>query len=157
MPVRGHTEAAAAFRRLANQLAAPGNQAGKRSLEPTLAAAKDNLQQDGSIESGELLRAITIRRQKSSAIRPKYAVGADPKSKAGPRAHLLEFDTAPHKNAGARAGTDHPGTKGTRFMTRAFEATKQQVVELWAKEIGPAIERQAARLAARAAKKAGGK
>jgi hypothetical protein len=121
-----------------------------------LAAAQQNIQDDGSIATGELLKGLIVKRMRSPATRPQYRVGVDPDSPARSQAHLLEFDTAPHINAGKFAGSQHPGTKGTRFMTRAYEATKQEAVAIFGRVFGPAVEKQAARLAARAAKKAQG-
>lgn len=153
--VTGGRETAAAMRQLAGLVAGPANSASKHALEPTLGAAAENLKADGSIRSGLLLRSLLIKRQRSPKTKPIYRVGPDAASDARRYAHLVEFGTLPHLVGGRFAGAQHPGTKPTRFMTRAFESTREEVVRRFGALIGPAIEKQAARLAKRAQKRAG--
>ncbi|HWJ72917.1 MAG TPA: hypothetical protein VNX29_07110 [Kaistia sp.] len=150
--ISGGPEVTANMRQLANLVAGPGNSASKRALEPTLTEAKRNLQADGSVRTGQLLRDLIIKRQRSPKTKPLYRVGAGGDSTS--IAHLVEFPVKAHIVGGIFAGAKHPGTPGTRFMTRAYDATKAEVVARWAAEIGPAIQKQAAVLARRAAKKA---
>jgi hypothetical protein len=61
-------------------------------------------------------------------------------------AHITEF--------GRMASDGEPAVPGRRWMTAAYEATKAEVVERFGQLFGPALERSAARIAARKAKKA---
>lgn len=146
--VTGASETAKAFRELARLVAGPGNQACKRSLAPTLAAA----QAGAPVETGTLRKSLTIKRDGGSPkTRPRYLVGpsSGTKGKDGRRpvkyAHLAEFGRRPNADGSG-------GHSGTRFLTRAYEATKSQVVENFGREFGPAVEAQAAKLAAKKAK-----
>ena len=42
-------------------------------------------------------------------------------------AHLVEFPTAPHINAGLYPGTQHPGTKGSPFFYPPYRAMKRKM------------------------------
>lgn len=151
--VRGGPETRAALRALTSTLSGPLNSASKHALEPTLEAARQNLSNNGSIESGRLRKILTIKRSKSESrsLAPKYLVGpsaADPHYRV---AHLVEFGTAPHFQP--NLNKMHPGAAAKPFLRPAYEATKAIVVEGFGRLIGPAIEKQASRLAARAAKR----
>ncbi len=135
--ITGDKETIAALRRLAALVAPAANEAGKRSLEPTLAEAKAN----APVRTGTLRRSLILRREKRSAkTRPVYKVGIAPKSKARRYAHIVEFGLGDREGAG--------------FLTAAYESTREQAAEIWKRTFGPAIEKSAARVAARNAKKA---
>jgi hypothetical protein len=140
--VQGVDDARRAFRELARNLAAPMNEASKRSLDPTLAAAKENV----PVRTGRLKRALAIVRAKDSPkTKPRYFVGPDRKRKVF-YGHLVEWGRP--DNADGKGGV-----KGTRFLTRAFDSTKTRIPQIWGATIGPAIEKHAARLAQRKAKR----
>ena len=148
--VTGASEATRAMRELARLVGPAGNAACKRALEPTLAVAKQGVPED----TGTLKKSLIIKRDSQSPkTKPRYAVGPDAaaKGKDGRRpvryAHLAEFGRAANAN-----GTG--GMLGSRFLTKAYEATKEQVVTIFGREIGPAIEKQAARIAVQKAKRA---
>lgn len=42
-------------------------------------------------------------------------------------AHLIEFGTAPHKNGGKFAGTQHPGTAAAPFFYPAYRALRKRM------------------------------
>lgn len=80
-------------------------------------------------------------------IGPDYA-------KAGRHAHLVEFGTAPHVNAGKFPGTRHPGTAPQPFMRPAWDAEGRPTLDRLGKEMWSEIEKAAARAARRAARAA---
>jgi HK97 gp10 family phage protein len=141
--VTGYRETIAAFRELARYVAIPANEASRYALAPTLAAAKANAPK----RSGLLRRSLTIRRStRGSKLKPRHYVGPD-NSVVGPKgekpikyAHIDEFGRAPNKDGKGRV-------QGTRFLTRAYEETKELVVKRFGERMGPAIEARAAKLA----------
>lgn len=146
----GADAVAANLKRLPQGMGPAYNQASRKALKPQLDAAKANLKAGGSDGSGGLRKALRIRRDpKSPPNRPVHYVGptkAYPGYRVG---HLLEFGVTPH----LIGGWMHPGHTPRPFLTPAFEQTQQLVFEILGQEIGPAIERRAAVLAARQAKK----
>ncbi|WP_165790812.1 HK97-gp10 family putative phage morphogenesis protein [Pleomorphomonas carboxyditropha] len=152
--VTGGAETRAALKALRAALGAPLNEASKRAVEPMAEAAKDLLKRNGSVKAGRLYRIITVvrNRKRSSALRPVYEVGPDGSDPAYREAHLVEFGTAPHFQP--ELNRMHPGARPKPFMRPAFEQNKEGAVKIFADTIGPAIEKQADRLARRAAKKA---
>jgi len=140
--VTGVKETAAAMRRLASLVAGPGNQAAKRTLAPTLEAARRFV----PVDDGELRDSLQVRRVKGSPkLRPKYVVAPDPASPARSRAHIAEFGREAGEQGGRFKGTRHPGHPGTAFMTKAFESTRLEAVKIFGREFGPALEKQVAR------------
>lgn len=140
--VTGHGEAAKTMRELNKVLVPAARSATKASFEPTLAAAKQNLRDDGSVLTGALLRSMVVRLiKRSPKLSPRYVVTPDPKSKVR-HAHLVEFGRAP--NADGKGGY-----AGTRFLTRAFKSTVGQVPVIWGRKFGEAFERHAKRVAAK--------
>jgi hypothetical protein len=130
--VTGAKDTARAFRELARYVATPSNEACRYALGPTLSEARKNAPK----KTGELRRSLAIRRDpESPKSRPRFLVGPRRGSPAVRYAHLVEFFN------------DGPG-KG--FFTAAFEATKDLVVRRFNERIGPAIEKRAAKLAAKA-------
>lgn len=135
--VTGHKGVSAAFRSLKTLIGPPANEAARYALQPALAAAKATAPK----RTGALKKSLTIKRDsRSPQNKPTYVVGPDKKSRAVHYAHLVEFGRIGSKDGkGAQ--------KATRFLTNAYEATKQQVAQRWAQRIGPAIEKRADKLA----------
>jgi HK97 gp10 family phage protein len=124
----------------------PANQASRTALRPLLNASRAALRANGSVETGQLLRAMTIKRDgQSPKLKPRYLVGPDSQSKAVRYAHLVEFGTAPHLEP--KRKIMHPGARPRPFLRPAFEETKEAVARIWGEQIGPAIEKRAAALA----------
>lgn len=140
----GADDVARALRELGGAIKTPINAASRKALRPQLAAAKKN----APVKDGDLKRSLTIKRDsKAPKSKPTHVVGpkADYVGKDGAKpvkyAHIVEFGSA-------------DGTKaGTRFLTRAFEETADQVLKTLGDQIGPEIEKAAARKAKRRAKK----
>lgn len=143
----GGAATARVLRQIVPGLAVPLNEASRKAMKPMLAAAKANAPKD----TGALRRSLTVKRRRSPKDKPVHVVGPrkDATGKDGRKpvkyAHIVEW--------GRAAGKDGKGAMaGTRFLTRAFESTSEQVLRLFGAEIGPAIERRAAKLAARGKK-----
>lgn len=146
--VTGHRETARAFRELARLVAGPGNQASKRALEPMLEEAKANLDRNRSVHTGKLKKALTIKREpRAPKTKPTYRIGATSESGQSGTVHLVEFGTAPHKIG----SVEHPGAQPKPFMRPAYETKKAEAVDIFNREFGPAVEKQAAKLAAKKA------
>lgn len=136
--VTGGAAVARRLRQITPGLTVPLNQASRKAMRPMLRAAKANAPKD----DGDLKKSLIVKNRKGTTIvgpSSKY-VGKDG-AKPVRYAHLTEFGRADGSMA------------GTRWLTRAFETTKDLVIETFGREIGPAIEKRAAYLA----KKAGGK
>ncbi|HEV7293495.1 MAG TPA: hypothetical protein VGN79_14365 [Devosia sp.] len=129
------------------------NQASRKSLQPQLRAAKRNLKANGNVESGDLNRSLGILRDpKSSASRPVHYVGARRSYPGWSKAHLVEFGTSPHFISSS-GGWEHPGAAPHPFLTPAFTHYWRETLNIFGREIGPAIEARAAKLAVRNKKK----
>lgn len=144
--VTGGKEIAKAMRQVVPGLAVPLNEASRKALKPMLAATKQN----APVRSGALKRSLAIKKARSPKIRPVHLIGPRADYQEGENrpvkyAHLVEFGRAP--NADGKGGAI-----GTRFMTRAFEATAQQVLRILETELPAAIERRIVKIAARARK-----
>lgn len=132
------------FSRLTSGLNAPINAASRKALRPMLAAAKANT------PHRSVKKPLVIRRDPASrADRPTHVVGGDAKNPGYRLLHLLEFGTVPH----LINGWLHPGTRAQPFLRPAFEETKDEVVEILGREIGPALIKQAAKVAKKRAAK----
>lgn len=134
------------MRQVVPGLAVPLNEASRKALKPMLAATK----QGAPVRTGALKRSLAIKKARSPKIRPVHLIGPRSDYQEGDNrpvkyAHLVEFGRAP--NADGKGGT-----KGTRFMTRAFEATAQQVLKILETELPAAIERRIVKLASRVRK-----
>ena len=139
-PVSGVSETIRNLKQVASLVAPAANEASKRALEPTLAAAKDNVPK----RLGLLKRSLILRRLKSSPkMAPVYVVTVKAGSRARRYAHVAEFGRAP--NADGKGAV-----RGSRAVTNAFESTKDAALKIWGATFGPALEKSAARLAARA-------
>ncbi|WP_275782433.1 HK97-gp10 family putative phage morphogenesis protein [Pararhizobium gei] len=140
---------AKAFRAISLNLATPIAQASKKAFKPTVEAAKRNLDANGSVESGKLKKLITVKRDpKNKAAHHVGPANTDP---AYREAHLVEFGTAPHMQP--ELGRMHPGAAAKPFLTPAFEETADEVLQIFGREIGTAIEKAALKAAAKATKR----
>lgn len=144
--ITGGKQLAANLKSLASVLGRPLNEASRKALRPTLAAAKKNIKANDSIESGELLKLLTIKRDPASKKdAPVHMVGPDSKKSAHYRvAHLIELGTAPHDVD----GKPHPGANAAPFLRPALEETQDEVLRLLGEEFGTALEKAATRLGA---------
>lgn len=141
--VTGGRETAAAMRKIVPGLSVPLNEASRRALKPMLAATRHN----APVDTGALKRSLAIKKARSPKIRPVHLIGPRSDYQEGDDrpvryAHILEFGRAPNSDGKG-------GMPGTRFMTKAFEATAQQVLRILEKELPEAVERRVVKLAAR--------
>lgn len=148
--VTGVRETSNALGDLGRYIIVPTNQASRYALQPTLRQAKANAPRD----KGVLKKSLVVRQDPNAPrAKPRHVVGPSKSVKERGRrpawtAHLVEFGTAPHAQRGWFGRLIwHPGIRGTRFLTRAFEATKDQVAKRFGEKIGPAIEARAAKIA----------
>ncbi|WP_306049184.1 hypothetical protein [Oceaniradius stylonematis] len=141
--VRGHRKAARNIRRVAKSFDRPIGEASRYGLQPMLRSAKQNLLDNGSYESGELYDGMRIRKiKKAPAGHVQHHVTAT--GKAVSKAHLVEFGTAPHWQP--KRQQMHPGAKPHPFIEPAYHEKADETVDRFGKRVGPAIERQAARI-----------
>lgn len=140
--VYGGKELQAALRAMAKTYGRPVNEASRFAMQPVLKAAKANTRHES------VRKALVLKRDTKA---PKdvitHAVGGDPKNPDYRLLHLLEFGTEPHINAGQFPGTRHPGTAAQAFLTPAWESEGAKAIKRFGEKLGPAIEKQAARLA----------
>lgn len=137
---------AKAFRAVSLNLATPIAQASRKALKPTAEAAKRNLAANRSVDSGKLQKLITVKRDpKNKAAHHVGPANTDP---AYREAHLVEFGTAPH--AQPELGRLHPGAAAKPFLAPAFEETADEVLQIFGREVGPAIEKAALKAASKA-------
>ncbi len=143
--VTGGKAVVKALRHVVPGLAVPLNEASRKALAPMLSTARANAPR----RTGALAKSLAIKRAKSAKARPVHLVGPR-KDYVGPSgekpvryAHLAEFGSVPRFN-GKRMDR---GTPPQPFLTPAFEATKNLVLEIFGREIGPAIERRIKKLA----------
>lgn len=122
------------------------------AAEPTVTAAEalapvDDGELRESIGASNKLTPRQKRRFRETRGDVTVFVGA-----GASHAHLVEFGTKAHTNAGQFAGSQHPGTSAQPFMRPAWEGTKHQVLERLKDRLWANIEKTVARNAARAAK-----
>ena len=140
----GASDVARALNVLGRSLGAPINAASRKALRPMLAAAKRKAPKD----EGDLRRSLIIKADgRAPKSKPRFVVGPS-KSYVGADgdkpvkyAHVVEFGSADGSKPAAR------------FMSSAFEETKDDVLKILGDEIGPQIEKAAARKLARKARK----
>jgi HK97 gp10 family phage protein len=130
-----------AFRQLASAAKRPVAEASRFALQPVLKAAKANTSHE------TVKKALVLKQGKAPRDRVVYDVGGDPKNPDYRLLHLLEFGTDPHPNEGQFPGTQHPGTSPQPFLTPAFEEHGAEAIKRFGEKIGPAMEKQAAKLA----------
>lgn len=146
----------------------------RRAIRATLRkAARKWLQRAkrlAPVESGTLRKSLGIKVKSDRRRGLGYAVVGPRRGQKRPvdgrmvdparYAHLVEFGAAPHvirprDGGGLSIGEDvvpfvhHPGTKGTRFLTRAYEQAKGEVLRKFQDEIGTEVKRAAKQLAAK--------
>lgn len=143
--VYGHRETARALRRLGRQISRPVGEASRPALKPVLKGAKENLRANSSVKRGVLLRSMKIRKLKSSAAKITWAVSATGRGVG--IAHLVEFGTEPHWQPKRRQ--HHPGATPKPFLTPSYVQHGDDAIKIFGRHIGPAMELQARRLAAR--------
>lgn len=113
------------------------NEASRKALAPMRAQARANV----PVDDGDLRRSIAIVRRRSARMRPVHAVGprADFVGKDGAKparySSLTEFGRAANAEGGGEM-------QGTRWLTRAFEATSAAALRIFGATIGPAFEKQ---------------
>lgn len=144
--VTGGKQIAKALRQVVPGLAVPLNEASRKALKPMLAAAKQNV----PVRTGALKRSLAIKKARSPKIRSVHLIGPRADYQEGENrpvnyASLVEFGRPPNANGKG-------GIRGTRFMTRAFEATAQQVLKILETELPAAIERRVMKLATKVRK-----
>ena len=132
-----------AFRQMAKLYTTPVGQASRFALQPILKAAKQNTVH-GSVKAALVLK----KDRKAPKTKPTHLVGGDPANPDYRLLHLLEFGVDPH----SINGIQHPGHAAQPFLTPAYEAHGKEAIERFGKKLGPALEKQAAKLA----RKAGG-
>lgn len=136
--VRGNRETQQALRLLRDSIMVPMGESGNEALKPTLAAAKNNVPR----RTGRLRRSLRIiRRRKGMKVR--FRVGPYSTTKAlwyllARIATVLEF------GRNSRAPFE-----GRAWMRRAFEETRKQIIDIYGKQLGPAVEKRAAKVASR--------
>lgn len=147
----GADDIARALADLGTSINAPVNAASRKALQPMVKRAKANLKANGSVDSGELQRLMTVKRDpKSRKDQPRHMVGPDASKGPGYRkAHLVEFGTAPHL-VGKKA---HPGAAAKPFLRPAFDETAQETLTIFGNVLGPEIEKAAVRRRKRKAKR----
>jgi HK97 gp10 family phage protein len=145
--VSGDRAVRAAFREMAKAVARPVDEASRFALKPILAAAKANT------KHASVKKALVLKKGKAPKDRLTFNIGGDPRNPDYRLLHLLEFGTEPHENAGQFPGTHHPGTAAQPFLTPAFQEHGAEAIKRFGERLGPAVEKQAARLAAKQGKK----
>jgi hypothetical protein len=138
--VYGAKGVSAAFRELAKVIGRPVDEASRFAMQPVLRASKANT------SHASVKKALVLKKDRQAPkTKPTHLVGGDPKNPDYRLLHLLEFGVDPHK-----IGTiDHPGHGAQPFMTPAYEAHGQEAIKRFGEKLGPAMEKQAARLAAK--------
>ncbi len=118
------------------------------------AAARSN----APVRSGLLKKSIKVkvstkakRNEVSARIGPSNkTVGSDPKTGKPTRpakyAHLVEFGTASRGVYGHKGKTVTPGNPPQPFLRPAYESTRAKATQIYGAEMGPAIEKAAARI-----------
>lgn len=135
--VYGAKGVSAAFREMAKIIGRPVDEASRKAMRPILRAAKANT------PHASIKKALVLKKdRKAPKTLPTHLIGGDPKNPDYRLLHLLEFGTDPSPN---RPG--HPGTDPQPFATPAYEAHGAEAIQIFGRELGPAVEKQAARLA----------
>ena len=136
--VYGAKGVSAAFREMAKLIGRPVDAASRKALRPILNAAKANT------PHASVKKALVLKKdRKAPKTQPTHLVGGDPKNPDYRLLHLLEFGVAPHKIG----GIDHPGHAAQPFATPAYEQHGTEAIKIFGRELGPEVEKQAARLA----------
>lgn len=141
--ISGADDLARALATLRGAIGAPINASSRKALIPMRAAARRN----APVDKGNLKKSLTIKADgKASKSRPRFVVGPD--------ASYQIDDDRPVKYAHVvELGPADGSRPGARFLTAAFEETKGETLKILGAEIGPQIEKAAARKIARKAGK----
>ncbi|XQZ45688.1 HK97 gp10 family phage protein [Paracoccus yeei] len=102
-------------------------------------------------EKAAAVKAMRDARRAAKGALPPVIMYVGPGERAF-HAHLVEFGTAPHKNAGLFAGSQHPGTAPQPFARPAWDANKDEALQIIATELRAQIDKAVARQAKRRAK-----
>lgn len=136
--VYGAKGVSAAFRELRRNITRPVDAAARKALRPILNAAKANT------EHASVKKALVMKKdRKAPKSKPTHLVGGDPKNPDYRLLHLLEFGVEPHKIGDIQ----HPGHAAQPFATPAYEAHGAEAIKIFGRELGPAVEKDAARMA----------
>lgn len=136
--VYGAKEVQRAFREMAKAYQRPVNEAMRYAMRPILKVAKANTRHKS------VKKALVLKQdRKAPKTRPAVVVGGDPKNPDYRLLHLQEFGVEPHKIG----DIEHPGHAAQPFLTPAFEAEGPSAIKRFGEKLGPAIEKQAERLA----------
>jgi len=135
--VFGAKELQRAFRELAHAARRPVAEASRHAMQPILKAARANT------SHASIKKALVLKQGKAPKDRIVYAVGGDPKNPDYRLLHLQEFGVDPHKIG----EIDHPGHAAQPFLTPAFHAEGRNAIKRFGERLGPALEKQAARIA----------
>lgn len=95
------------------------------------------------VDEGDLKKSIGAARMRRRTYGAEVAAGA-----SAPHAHLVESGTRERvvKSTGRKVGS----TKPTRFLTRAWDSTKDEVLEEFSHELGSELVKAAEKLARKA-------
>lgn len=102
-------------------------------------------------DKGAAVSAMRDARRNFKAANPPAILYLGPTQNAW-HAHFVEFGTRPHTNAGMYAGSQHPGTAPDPFLRPAFDSEAQGTIERLKPLIWDEIQKNAARMAKRAAR-----
>lgn len=113
----------------------------RQAIDPYVQQAKDN----APVDDGDLRRSIGKEADKGK-FRERGAIVAGPRRKKGSRygqghhAHLVEFGTAPRFTKNGK----YTGTMGgRRFLTRAWDSTKREVLKIYKDLLREEIKKRA--------------
>jgi HK97 gp10 family phage protein len=148
--VDGIADVAAAFQRLGRALSDDAiKKAQRKAMEPVAAAARALAPRSSTRQGGKhLADTILIRHTLSKSQRRKNGKPRGPVTYVGssaPHAHLVEFGhVLVHGRGTKRAVLGH--VPAHPFLRPAWDSKKGEVVRIFGKELGPAIERTWARI-----------
>lgn len=142
--VYGDNELRRVFRQMAKLYGKPVSEASRHALRPILKAAKANT------PHRSLKKALVLKKdRRAPKTRPTHVIGGDPKNPDHRLLHLQEFGVDPHKIG----EIDHPGHAPAPFLTPAFDQHGKEALRRFGEKLGPALEKQAARLAGQKGRK----
>lgn len=102
-------------------------------------------------DKASAVKALRDARRAAKGTMPPVIMYVGPGERAF-HAHLVEFGTAPHAAGGMFAGAAHPGTAPQPFARPAWDAKKDEALEIVATELRAQIDKAIARQARRKAK-----